>query len=444
MDSDQEADVRHSALTTGPMTVGRYGTNFDHSSTVTWDPALIPHLPTDRYVIIEEMGHGGMGVVFRAIDRHLCREVAIKLLRRDRADCMESVRQFETEAHIMSFLSHPGVTPIYDRGHSNDGRPFHIMRLIEGATLSDLLFQKRLTMSRLLVLFANVCETIAYAHSRGIVHLDLKPMNIMVGHFGEVNVMDWGLSCCRAESPVGPPPIQHASATTLPEQQGNPVCGTPAYMSPEQATGGPLDARTDVFGLGCILCEILTGGPPYPRSSASVAFKNAHSAKLQPAFDRLDQCDGDPILVRLTKHCLQPRPKDRPANAVMLAQVVTDHRQSIVDLDRSDMDWYFELSQDLFCITDFDGNFRRINDNFSKLLGYPQDKILSCPHWHFIHEEDRDDTISQLQVLRQGDPVVQFCNRYLTDDGHYVTLQWKAKSIKEESIIAAFARQVSS
>ena len=426
---------RRSADTTGPLRIVRSSEDFSFAPSVVWDPAGIPCLPTDRYVIVEEMQHGGMGVVFRAIDRHLCREVAIKLLRRDRADSAKSVREFETEAHIMSYLSHPGITPIYDRGHSNDGRPFHVMKLIEGSTLADLLIERRLPVSRLLGIYASICETIAFAHSRGVVHLDLKPANVMVGQFGEVNVMDWGLAHC------GPPSSGPESGVEVASVQDR-IQGTPAYMSPEQAGGRMLDARTDVFGLGCILCELLTGVPPYDERDVRRVFKRAVSAALKPAFKRLGKCQGDASLVRLAKHCLQRDPNNRPADAVVVAKVVADYHESALSLAQSDMDRFFELSLDLFCIADFDGYFRRINANFPRLLGYAEDEILANPFLHFVHEGDRSRTIAQMSVLNRGQPVVRFRNRYRTASGEYVKLEWTAKTIESESVIFAVARDV--
>ncbi|KAA1257810.1 Serine/threonine-protein kinase PknB [Rubripirellula obstinata] len=436
---------RQSGDTTGSLHGNPLDSDFGLEPTVDWvgEADAFPELPQDRYVIVEELQHGGMGVIFRAVDRQLCREVAIKLLRRDRADCVASLRDFETEAHIMSFLSHPGVTPIYDRGHTNDGRPFHVMKLIDGATLSELMNQSRVPLARLLSVFAKTCEIVAFAHSRDIVHLDLKPSNVMVGSFGEVNVMDWGLA--RYSSPAKE---FHDVANSIGNvnydlsAEPSPVRGTPAYMSPEQALGRKLDERTDVFGLGCILCEILTGSPPYDGSAMNKVYRSAARARLEKAYQRLDSASVDASLIRLAKYCLQADPDDRPANAWIVARVVLDHQESALSQVRNDMDRFFELSSDLFCIADFQGFFRRVNGNFSRVLGYHEHDILSKPFLDFVHPDDHEKTLAIMGDLDAGNPVIRFRNRYRTAAGDYIELEWTAKTIEEEDVIFAVAREV--
>jgi serine/threonine-protein kinase len=445
---------------TGSLHGSPLDSDFAFSPSVAWDTSqwkggYVPSMPNDRYAIVDELQHGGMGVIFRAIDRHLCRQVAIKLLRRDRADCVTSVREFETEALIMSFLSHPGVTPIYDRGHSNDGRPFHVMKLIEGSTLTDILLQRRVPLARLLSIFAKTCEMIAFAHSRDVVHLDLKPSNVMVGSFGEVYVMDWGLARCdlptddeegirfHSREKDDTTDINVVDNDGKRDAMRHPVRGTPAYMSPEQAHGRLLDARTDVFGLGCILCELLTGLPPYDGKDATTVFRRAAGARLKRAFQRLDRTDVDTVLIRLAKHCLQADPNDRPADALVVAKVISDHQESALSQVRSDMDRFFELSPDLFCIADFDGYFRRINSNFPRVLGYHEDEILSKPFLDFVHPDDHEKTVAVMGELEEAHPVVRFRNRYRTAAGNYIVLEWTAKTIETEDVIFAVARVVS-
>ena len=229
---------------------------------------------------VEEVGRGGIGVVFRGRDHLLGRELAVKVLREDYRDNPDARRRFVDEARVGSQLQHPAIVPVYELGWFADGRPYFTMKLVEGHTLAALL-QDRADptedLPRLLGIFEQVCQAMAYAHAGGVVHRDLKPDNVMVGAFGEVQVMDWGFAKVLAGTedeggrmkdesgepqPIHPSSfIRHPSSVT----QSGVLMGTPAYMPPEQARGeaAHIDPRADVFALGAILCEILTGRPPY-------------------------------------------------------------------------------------------------------------------------------------------------------------------------------------
>ena len=208
----------------------------------------------------------------------------------------------------------------------SDGSPFIAMKLVEGRTLAGLLAERGGSahdLQKILRIFELVCQTVAYAHSRGVVHRDLKPSNIMVGAFGEVQVMDWGLACepareAREEAPPGA------------------IMGTPGYMAPEQARGDPADARADVFSLGAILCEILTGVPPSPGGDGELP-DGACSALTRPALDRLrDEAGG---LAELTCLCLLADPAARPADAGVLATALSEHQAGVQErLRRAEID----------------------------------------------------------------------------------------------------------
>ncbi len=179
----------------------------------------------------------------------------------------------------------------------------------------------------------------AYAHSRGVIHRDLKPSNIMVGGFGEVQVMDWGLAKVLASGGVA----DQSRAVERHEQlsvvrtlrtgsdadasQAGSVMGTPAYMPPEQAGGDieALDERADVFGLGAILCEVLTGAPPYTGPDGKAVFRKAFCGDLADAFARLDACGAESALIDLAKSCLAPELLDRPRDARIVAERLTDY-----------------------------------------------------------------------------------------------------------------------
>jgi serine/threonine-protein kinase len=165
---------------------------------------------------------------------------------------------------------------------------------------------------------------------------------------------------------------------------------------------------------------------------------------VRSAYTALEQSGADRVLVRLAKKCLSPQADHRPANAVEVANEMSAYQESALERVESDMDRFFQLSLDLFCIAGLDGYFRRINPNFSRVLGHTEEELLSRPFLDFVHEADREDTVQQMSVLSEGQPVVQFRNRYLTASGQYITLEWMAKSIENEDIIFAVARDVTS
>lgn len=306
--------------------------------------ATVPHgeaaLQTgvSRYELMEEIGHGGIGVVFRGRDRALGRELAIKVLRIDYRGRPEACRRFMEEARVGSRLQHPAIVPVHELGWFEEHRPYFTMKLVQGQTLAALLqARKDATQDRprLLSVLNQVSQALAYAHSQGVVHRDLKPSNVMVGAFGEVQVMDWGFAK-RLPSADGPAPLQEegtASADMAPRPKlaedaktlSGIMMGTPAYMPPEQARGEPglVDARADVFALGAILCEILTGLPPYVGDDVSDVCQKAAAADLRDAHARLDACGAEQPLRDLAKRCLAAKRDDRPADAGVVAKDLT-------------------------------------------------------------------------------------------------------------------------
>lgn len=295
-----------------------------------------------RYQLHEEIARGGMGAILRASDPILGRELAVKVVLDGLPD--DGRRRFLEEARVTARLQHPGVPSVHDLGELPDGRPFLVMRLIEGRTLADLLRDRaspKEDWPRFLGIFRQIAQTMAYAHSQQILHRDLKPANIMVGAFGEVQVMDWGLAkspgACVAPS-SGSSVVGSATSETVDwmpsalgqATQAGSVLGTLAYMAPEQARGqiDQLDERCDVFGLGAILCEILTGAPPYTGQDGAAIWRKARDVDLADAYQRLESCGCDAELLRLSKRCLAPQAEDRPKNAGMLADEVTAYLES--------------------------------------------------------------------------------------------------------------------
>jgi tRNA A-37 threonylcarbamoyl transferase component Bud32 len=295
------------------------------------------------YVLLGELGRGGMGVVHRAHDTRLQRAVAVKLLREDYPADSAAAERFRAEAQITGQLQHPGVPAVHELGSTADGRPFLAMKLIKGRTLQELLAGRAepgLERGRFVAIFEQVCQAVGYAHAHRVIHRDLKPGNVMVGAFGEVQVMDWGLakvltgeSAPAADAGDLPRTVIARTAVDAPggaATRTGTVMGTPAYMAPEQASGEvrKLDARSDVFGLGAILCQILTGQPPYGTGSANEVHLQAMRGDPRDALARLDTCAAEPDLVALCKRCLAFRPEDRPADGEAVAQEVARIRQA--------------------------------------------------------------------------------------------------------------------
>jgi serine/threonine-protein kinase len=299
-----------------------------------------PSLPLPKQAgacrIVGEVGRGGMGVILKGHDETLGRDLAVKVLRDEYRDRPEVVNRFLEEAQVSGQLQHPGVVPIHELGRFADGRPYFTMKLVQGRTLVELLAERTDPVQdrpRFLKIFEQVCQTIAYAHSKGVIHRDLKPANVMVGAFGEVQVMDWGLAKVLDRASRRHQPTEAEGSAIQTVRSGHPelesragaVVGTPAYMAPEQARGevGRLDERCDVFGLGAILCEILTGQPPYVGHKVVEVLNQAERGDLAGALARLDGCGADAELLALARACLAAAPEDRPWNAGAVAEGVT-------------------------------------------------------------------------------------------------------------------------
>jgi hypothetical protein len=283
------------------------------------------------YDLLARIGVGGMGEVYRARDRSLARDIALKFLHPRYGPDSDLARRFEEEARITARLQHPGIPPVHQVGRLADGRPFLAMKLIDGRALDALLADRPTPAAdrgRFVAVFEKVCEALGYAHSRRIIHRDLKPANIMVGEFGEVQVMDWGLAkeLGAADRPAdeSDPALSDRGDVT----RAGSTLGTPAFIPPEQAAGA-LDwvtERSDVFGLGAILCVILTGRPPFDADTGTAALGLAAAGAVSGCFARLDACGAEPDLVALCKRCLAPDPAGRPADAGAVAAAVATFR----------------------------------------------------------------------------------------------------------------------
>lgn len=300
------------------------------SSSTVRSPSPRPavQLAGDDLDHLPRLGEGGMGIVYGGPDPVLERDVAIKVLKAELHPRAKD--RFIKEAHILARLEHPGIVPIHALGFLSDGRPYFTMKVVRGETLARLL-KKRCSptddLPRFLDIFEQVCQTVAYAHTKDVLHRDLKPGNVMVGAFGETQVMDWGLG--KLLQPDQAPSRADASTPPAPDLTAGPL-GTYPYMTPEQARGqsSEIDQRTDVFGLGGILCEILTGHPPYRDPDLQ---HKAETADLTETLPRLEKCGAGRELIDLARRCLSPDRADRPENAGAVAAAVVGYRAQVQD-----------------------------------------------------------------------------------------------------------------
>jgi serine/threonine-protein kinase len=210
-----------------------------------------------RYRLAGSLGAGGMGEVLLARDTQIDRDVAIKRMLIEPSG--PAVARFLREAKVQGRLDHPAIVPVYELAHDGAGRPFFVMKRLAGTTLADVIAKQdpRYPRQKLLRAFADACLAIELAHSRDVIHRDLKPANIMLGDFGEVYVLDWGIARVEGETD----PVESPGVTTGQLTQAGAILGTPGYIAPELVRGEPIDRSADVFGLGCILFEILAGQP---------------------------------------------------------------------------------------------------------------------------------------------------------------------------------------
>ena len=237
--------------------------------------ANLPDLSGTRYQLIECIARGGMGTVYAARDETLDRRVALKVLDVSVADG-DLARRLNREARVLALLEHPGIVPVHDVGTLSDGRVFYTMKFVEGQRL-DKFIETVTSLPDRLRLFLRICDAVAFAHARGVLHRDLKPANVMVGAFGEVLVMDWGLAkILREQSSLQSEDEPEATVVHAPQASNSPadatqatqatgqgtVLGTPGYMSPEQAGGdiARVNERSDIFSLGAVL-RFLCGNP---------------------------------------------------------------------------------------------------------------------------------------------------------------------------------------
>ena len=289
-------------------------------------PGIAGELLADRYRLARLMGRGGMGEVISAKDEQIGREVAIKRMKAARPS-ERAIQRFLREASIQGRLEHPAMVPVHEIGRDVDGLPFFAMKKLTGTTLAKILTEQPpgFTLQRVLRAFIDVCLAVEFAHVRGVVHRDLNPNNIMLGDYGEVYVLDWGVAKVVGEedgdfADVDSGSGDHATMTGA-------AVGTPGYMAPEQVRGQPIDPRADVYTLGCLLFEILAGEPLHPRAggmTSALAKTDARPSARAPDRE---------IAPELDAACVAATARDREER-LPSARELGDRIQHFLDGDR--------------------------------------------------------------------------------------------------------------
>lgn len=267
-----------------------------------------------RYEVVNTLGQGAMGVVYKAYDPHIDRMVALKVLRADRVTSEAFVERFVREARAIGRLSHPNIVNVFDVGE-DQGTIYIAMEFVEGRPLSDLIREGRLSYEKILDLALQIAEALAYAHKKGIIHRDIKPSNILVSAEGKVKLTDFGIA--RIEDPS----VTHHT-------QAGEILGTPAYMSPEQVMGRTPDGRSDIFSFGVVLYEMTTGQRPFSGNNLAAIFQSI--IQHRPAEPNKLNPEVPEDLSSLIMKCLEKDPGDRFQDAEELVEALKGLRASTV------------------------------------------------------------------------------------------------------------------
>jgi serine/threonine-protein kinase len=310
-----------------------------------------------RYETGDLLGQGGMGEVHVCRDARIGRRVALKRIRPSVDGAGDAARaRFLREARIQAQLEHPAVLPVYDLGRGPDGGEFFTMKRVRGRTLAELLDALRkgddaeaaraCSRHRLLTAFGSVCLAVDYAHARGVLHRDLKPANLMLGDFGEVYVLDWGLAKLAGEPEAEEERIDPAGGPGGGETVAGSILGTPGYAAPELLRGAPADARSDVYSLGAILFELLTHEPLHAAATAAERISDTLAGIDARASARAPEREVPPELDALCVRATALAPADRPASARELHDAVERFLEGDRDLQlrRDRSRWHTEAA----------------------------------------------------------------------------------------------------
>lgn len=459
-------DVKTALQSIGNRDIGKSLQAVQTDQRITTSVAITPpHRPDERITRRGLHSTGGIGHVWLAHDKLLDREIALKELKIDQSQSAINRERFFREAQITAQLTHPGTVPVFDYV-DDGGRSFYTMKFVKGRTFTEVIAdfhqwrrQNAKTgvssqLVQLLTQFVSICHTIAYAHSQRVIHRDLKSENVLVGNFGEVVVLDWGLAKRLDDQeqlaetiPANPDATiiasqrdpRHSSQT----MQGDKL-GTPAYMSPEQARGevGMLDERTDIYGLAAILYEILVGDPPFLGKSIIEVLEHViHDAPRPPG----DCVDGIPAeLERMCLKGLAKKRDDRQQSAEELAGEIQLWIAERAERKRTEQERerFFNLSLDLLTILDTSGRLTQTNPAWETVLGWTTAELEDKPVWELIDPLDHERATKNHARILSGEPLTQMEYRCICRDGGYRWILWNAKLIPGESSIYLVGRDI--
>jgi formylglycine-generating enzyme required for sulfatase activity len=282
-----------------------------------------PSVSIEGYELLDMLGQGGVGVVYQAVQKSIDRKIAVKMIKSDVGRDTGQRDKFISEAVVTGGLDHPNIVPIHDLGTTKEGQPFYTMKMVRGTPWTDVIDEA--SLSENLRILLDVCDAVSFAHSKDVVHRDLKPDNVMLGEFGEVQVMDWGLAARVSHD---------GELSRIPREQA--IGGTPAYMAPEMVTGedGPVGVHSDIYLLGAVLYRVVTGKPPHAGKRALDCLENARNNVIQPT-----ECSG--ALADIALEAMRTDPRDRYASVGDLKQALLDcqaHAASISLCQRASSD----------------------------------------------------------------------------------------------------------
>lgn len=394
---------------------------------------------------------GGIGRVWLARDQVLNRDLAVKELLPEHAASEASRSRFAREAQITAQLTHPGTVPVYD--YVDDGkRHFYTMKFVQGQTLTEVIaaFHQQAAgsdspvadLTRLLQQFLSVCRTVAYAHSCSILHRDLKPDNILVGDFGEVVLLDWGLAKQLDDG------VDSAVDISTGTDAGNTIqgerLGTPAFMAPEQALGrvDHIDYRTDVYGLCAVLYEILTGQAPFQGQHITRILADVVETPPTPPCELVNWLP--PELEQICLQGLAKDPDDRHPTAEALMRQLDDW---VVDQTRRKRtarmrEQFFGLSLDLLAVMEPDGRIREANPAWQTVLGWAAESVIGRNISEFVHPDAHEQMAEHLAQLQHGERLISVEYRIRCEDGTWRWVSWNASLLPEQTGVYIVGRDI--
>jgi len=413
------------------------------------------------------LAKGGIGEIWIARDQLFDRPVALKCLRPETADLPSVQRRFLLEAHITAELNHPGTPYVLDV-HNAGSDSYYVMSLVEGQTLTMLINrfhrvrisdpeQSRAQLIVLLNAFISAAQTIAFAHLRGVIHRDIKSENVVIGDYGQVTVIDWGLAKRlhlqgnpRATDPFGSPTDNDTAAVRKPHSSpmhhthAGMRLGTPAFMAPEQVRcdNASLDHRTDVYGLAAMLYEIVTGRPPFVGLTNNDVFA-AVLTQPPPRFARL----GINSLDKLEAICfrgLSKNPQDRQRSAGSLATAIQQWIVGEADLKSAEKMGrsFFSGTAEMLAIVNRKAELVWANPACAKVLGWSQEELQHKTREEMLHPDDQVMVEKALRRVYAGQAIEAFEPRMLCKDGSYRWISWTSVPAVNDSLYYFIGRDV--